>query len=1437
MKRNFTLTFLTVLLIITGKINAQSVWKEGFDSKSALIENIGQFDNRNWNTNKKIEFGYDHNPFYIFISKHGHTYRFDKFIKNPKRKTDKNASKRINKSEIINVEWINANPSPKVIKKDKTPYYFSYSYKDYSTGEIINKNKINGYQTITYKNLYPNIDIEYSIHPTSGVKYNIILHPGADISNIKLKYIPKHTQLENEKVNITLENNQILIKTSIGEVIEHAPVSFYNATNGEKIPTQYIFEDNILSFKVDNYDANKTLIIDPWIVSPTFSTSNAVWEVETDGAGNVYAIGGESPMKLKKYNSTGALQWTYNTPWDTANYWLGTLATDNAGNSYVTVGTSPEIAKIDNTGAQTWLNTSGGGTIMDEFWSITFNCDQSNLIVGGTSGNAFTFDAYATIFDIDINNGNVTNSITVEYTDISQFGAFPNEVRSIASSKNARYVYLTHDSLGVIDDNFGACPNPSPFFEVDNTHNLAYKCENYLPQNQNGGGLKALTANDNYIYTHDGANIYQWDLNTGALINSVAIPGGNNATTLGAIVVHNSGLDVDDCGNVYAGSGNAVVKFDPNLSILSQSSVSFTVYDVDVNSNGEVIACGAQSNNSSTSRNGRIESINMSACSPYALVCCDANFCPIDPLCPTDPAVTLSPNTSGGTWSISPSTPAFNASTGTFDPSQATPGTYTVTYTLSCGSSSNVIQVNSCVALSACQESNGDITVTSGSGPYQWFEWQSTTITPSNQTECTQCGGTWLFGVCTVTSCTVNGWANTGTGITYTPSSYPVKVVDSNGDSLVINSASQLSPCSITTPCDSTINPAGPFCTTDPTVNLTAVTPGGTWSGTGITNATNGTFDPSVAGAGTHTISYTPPCGSTGTIDIIVNAQADATITGTPYGPYCSNNPDITLTATDPGGTWSGTGITDATNGIFSPAIAGVGTHQIIYTISGTCGDTDTISITVTQADSAAFNYSPSVYCLTDPNPAPAITGTTGGTFSIDNGGTINSSTGEIDIAATGLGTFTVTYITSGACPDTATQTIVITNQADATITGTPYGPYCINDPNVTLSAATPGGTWSGTGIIDATNGIFSPNSAGVGTFTITYTISGNCGDTDSVSITVTPGDTATFSYPSSTYCTTDTNPVPTIAGTSGGTFTINNGGVINPSTGEIDINASGVGTFTVVYTTSGTCPASDSVTITITNCIYPIANFSVSDSIICQGECVDFTDMSNGSPTSWNWTFAGANPDSSSEQNPANICYDSAGVFIVQLIVSNANGADTTTSSIFVSPLPTVDAGNDTTINGGQTVTLNANGTGTSYTWSPSSGLSCTTCPNPSVSPDETTTYTVITTDSVGCVASDQITIYVDYEYVIYIPNIFSPNGDGKNDILYVRGKGIKTLYFAIYDRWGEKVFETTDLNNGWDGTFKGKPLNKAVFVYYVKATFVDNSEVEQKGDITLIR
>ena len=72
-----------------------------------------------------------------------------------------------------------------------------------------------------------------------------------------------------------------------------------------------------------------------------------------------------------------------------------------------------------------------------------------------------------------------------------------------------------------------------------------------------------------------------------------------------------------------------------------------------------------------------------------------------------------------------------------------------------------------------------------------------------------------------------------------------------------------------------------------------------------------------------------------------------------------------------------------------------------------------------------------------------------------------------------------------------------------------------------------------------------------------------------------------------------------------------------------------------------------------------------------------------------------------------------------------------------------------------------------------------------------------------------------VDYEFVIWVPNIFSPNGDGNNDVLYVRGKGVQDVLFKVYNRWGEKVFESTSLDDGWDGTIRGKDVNNAVFVY----------------------
>lgn len=152
-----------------------------------------------------------------------------------------------------------------------------------------------------------------------------------------------------------------------------------------------------------------------------------------------------------------------------------------------------------------------------------------------------------------------------------------------------------------------------------------------------------------------------------------------------------------------------------------------------------------------------------------------------------------------------------------------------------------------------------------------------------------------------------------------------------------------------------------------------------------------------------------------------------------------------------------------------------------------------------------------------------------------------------------------------------------------------------------------------------------------------------------------------------------------------------------------------------------------------------------------------------------------------------------------------------------------------------GDSTLLNA-----TYSWQPAIGLSDATAAMPKASPSVTTTYTLnIAYTGPNCTGkmADTATVFVDYCPNIYVPNIFSPNNDGKNDILSIDGSGIKNIYWGIYDRWGNLVFETYDQEHSWDGTKKGNPCNAGVYMYYLRGTFSDGKLVEQKGNVTLMR
>ncbi len=785
------LIFLLEIEIVFSQNGTSNSWSINWESPKSFIENKGQFVLQ---TGEEVLYAYDNGSTMIYFTKDAVIFSFLKRWNRPDTLTEKQKiEKRIHRFNTpegwleheaekrkmnwdtteVRLKWINSNPSKKINASEQTNDY--HSYEVLKAGKYNSINFIKAYKKITYKNIYPNIDFEFTLHPEVGLKYNILIHPNANPYDIKIQY-SRPGRLD------SLGN--YVIQTKFGKFTDHAPTTYYT-DKSEIIESRFILKGNHLSFEINQYDKKKEIVIDPWIQTPTLLNSNGVWECERDAGGNVYIIGGDMPMKLQKYNPSGVIQWTYNTPWDTANYWLGTFVTDLAGNSFITSGSVANLKKVNTNGTVVWSSPSNiGGS--DEYWNIAFNCDQTKLVVGGTTGSGFGIPPVlqGAIFDINTSNGSVTNNVLVGWGNTMGIPPKINEVRSITSSMNARYYFLTLDTIGSIDQNIsGICPNNNPIvFRKNSTYNLSYKCENYRPSNGNAG-IMSIRANRYFVYTQNGTNIHKRSLFDGSIITSAAITGGISTSTMGLNQVGNSGIDIDSCGFVYVGSGNGVIKYDDNLNQITSVITPYKVFDVAVSTNGNVIICGATGTSSSSTRTGYVQSISLASCNPMSLYCCNPNICPIGPFCSNVTSANLIAETPGGTWSgpgiSNPNVPIFN-------PSLAGIGTHTIVYTLPCGSDSIYVTVNDCVSLIACIETNGSVTVSGGTVPYVW---QKQTTTQN----CNAC----IMGCTVPPGCAVNvtSWSFLGNGTNLTPPSYPIRIYDANSNTILIPNAASLSPC------------------------------------------------------------------------------------------------------------------------------------------------------------------------------------------------------------------------------------------------------------------------------------------------------------------------------------------------------------------------------------------------------------------------------------------------------------------------------------------------------------------------------------------------------------------------------------------------------------------------------------------------------------------
>lgn len=279
-------------------------------------------------------------------------------------------------------------------------------------------------------------------------------------------------------------------------------------------------------------------------------------------------------------------------------------------------------------------------------------------------------------------------------------------------------------------------------------------------------------------------------------------------------------------------------------------------------------------------------------------------------------------------------------------------------------------------------------------------------------------------------------------------------------------------------------------------------------------------------------------------------------------------------------------------------------------------------------------------------------------------------------------------------------------------------------------------------------------------------------------------------------------------------------------------------GTYVVtLYVNRGTT-CSDSISRFVK--VYPklIPNYDAR-SIACPGDTISFTDLSTTTYpiTQWMWNFDD-NSELDYNQNTKHV-FQYGGLYNVGLIAINSQGClDTIFKKILIDPIkPSV--GNDTVIVVDEKISFRGQFNG-NYKWMPSTYLSDPNIHNPIGTFTDTGTfkYIIEVKSDAGCLGYDTINVQVLAYPYLAIPNVFTPNGDGKNDRFRPLLVGYQSLrYFRIYNRYGEEIFNTQSITDSWDGTFKGQDQEVGVYYWMMGVKDRFGKDFERKGDVTLIR
>jgi gliding motility-associated-like protein len=521
----------------------------------------------------------------------------------------------------------------------------------------------------------------------------------------------------------------------------------------------------------------------------------------------------------------------------------------------------------------------------------------------------------------------------------------------------------------------------------------------------------------------------------------------------------------------------------------------------------------------------------------------------------------------------------------------------------------------------------------------------------------------------------------------------------------------------------------------------------------------------------------------------LVDPSAPSGLIANNNGPLCSGNTlNLTSSSSITGATYLWTGPGGFTSSLQNPIVTNTtsamsGLYTVTATINGCVSAPVTTDVLINQTPSSPIVSSPVNYCQNAtaiPLTATANPGNTLNWYTVSTGGTPSSAPPMPNTTNIGSTTYYVSQVT-GTTPSCESLRSPIT----VTVVGI---------PSINVNSSPPSTCTSSDGTITLTG--LLPNTS----YTVQYTING-----------------ATISTP-----------------------------FITNSSGNIIITNLAAGTYSSIIAALSGCPSNSVGPFTLVNPLVPATPIAGSNSPLCEGNTLNLTATTSTSGVTYLWT--GPSSFTSTLQNPSisNITTAANGRFYISAKINNCVSLPDSVD-VIINNNPKVDLGPDLFLAPGVQQQLTPTiqyGPVAQYLWTPSTNLNCTICPSPTATVFSNISYSLRVTNNFGCVGSDTIAIKVICEKAqIFIPNAFTPDGDGINDILMIRAPGVVSIkYFRIFNRWGELVFEknnfpANDPSYGWDGRIKGVIGPPDVYVYTADVICENGISFIYKGNVSILK